>query len=105
MNKHDDYVYTIAPTTHKPPGYYTITKHDTQHPEYPEKYMVTLVDGKAPFCDCLGFMRQTYAKEDHKHIKLAARWVADGCPEHAQYKLMSIPKSKLHKITRIKDIF
>lgn len=52
-----------------------------------DSYWVELKPGKDPFCNCPGFIRQTYAKEKHKHVALARDYVSRGEPDKALYKI------------------
>ncbi len=50
-------------------------------------YHVTLGTPDALWCDCPGFRRQTYDKQQHKHVVLAFDFRERGEPEGAVYTI------------------
>ena len=52
-----------------------------------EKYWVQLNGRDSCFCDCPGFRRQSFAKMEHKHIKIALDYSARGEPKDATYRI------------------
>jgi len=53
-----------------------------------EVYYVTYDEKgeQEPFCDCPGFVRQKFAKDKHKHVRVVADYVKRGRPRYADYK-------------------
>jgi hypothetical protein len=52
-----------------------------------DTYHVQLKPEKDPWCDCMGFRRQNFEKDKHKHVVLARDYVSRGKPEWAEYTI------------------
>jgi hypothetical protein len=53
-----------------------------------ENYWVQLKGSKECYCDCPGFRRQSFAKMEHKHIKMAIDFSERGEPKDAEYRIV-----------------
>lgn len=78
-----DYTYQVRKIH---PHHYEVSKWDDGvQPE--DVYDVTINVRDVPWCNCMGFIRQKAPKEEHKHVKLVRRFIEDGCPIGAVYRL------------------
>src|SRR5690606_36708698 len=84
----EEFRYAVKFVDKTPHGgvHYEIAKFgDSAEPT--DTYDVTIGPGDRLYCNCLGFRRQTYAKELHKHVLLVQKYREMGEPVGAMYKL------------------
>ena len=102
MSKYSDeavtYVVTHISKMGTPSQTFRITKNVMDVPQ--ETYDVTIKgnEEKDVWCTCMGFVRQTYDKRQHKHVRLIMDWQLRGSPPATEHRYHMIGSGKDVKI-------